>query len=446
LVSFCDLYLMGTQHSELGLYDLRDLWNYVPAGGEIVVTRDKITVSNSPTLEIKNRVLLDDLNPSDLVLNLNLSQVHYSNSEFENAISPKTSLSVPMSPEIKPVTLPATRSYSNRWESRRNTYGSIDEATHLTPKHSKVSSVVLLSPEQFLNQDDLYGGQSFGGFDTMENIQEVSLSEDRDDYLDRMPTTVFRTGSSRTLRTMYANDVDEEEDQGSWVDEKSESIADSNIDEHEEAKTPGASDLIYHPMPVTATPITTDKGIVLLKKLATQYEQKGQLECHVYFTPRTSAEIWPHLIVMVDENWQMIKVLRKALAEMQRTIKIGDREGTHDWIFDYHPNKNIKKIRKELKILFGPRALNFRDSNLKKMIKDSTSDFINKMWILQKSDYSGKQRRGRSRGATSRSKGSMKNRSSSQPTRPSRSISVDLPKGYPRRYHRSTSTRGKKVQ
>jgi len=432
---------MGTQHSDLGLYDLRDLWNYVPAGGEIVVTRDKITVSNTPTLEIKNRVLLDDLNPSDMVLNL--SQIQYSNSQLETVISPEISITLPVSPEIKPVTIPI-RTWSNRWEKKLSTYASIDEGTHLTPKHSKVSSMILLSPDEFLNEDDLYSPQGLGE-DTMENIQEISQSEDRDDYLDRMPTTVFRTSKSMTLRDMYVKDVDDVEDQGSWVDEKSESIVDSNMDENEERKTPAGSDSIYHPMPVTETPITTDKGVVLLKKLATQYEQKGKLECHVYFTPRTSAEIWPHLIVMVDETWQFIKVLRKALAEMQRYIRIGDREGTHDWIFDYDPNKNIKKIRKELKILFGPRALNFRDSNLKKIIKDSTSDFINKMWILQKSEFSGKQRRGRSRGAVSRSKGSVQNRASSQPsTRPGRSISVDLPKGYPRRYHRSTT--GKKVQ
>jgi len=439
---------MGTQHSELGLYDLRDLWNYVPAGGEIVVTREKITVSNSPTLEIKRRVLLHDLKPGDMLVNLPRNM--YSD-DYDPDLTPATSLDRPISPiDVTPLPI---RSNRTRYGSMRSTYGSIDEGRHMTPKHSKVSSLILLNPGQFPSEGDLhYPDLGFGGEDTIPE-PGFTPSMEKLDYLERMPTTLFRTRSSlskdkMTLQRIFAKNPDEAEGQGRhWerlLEQKSVNLLDADIDEHEEVKCVETSDLMYNPSPLATNPITTDKGVVLLKKLATQFEQKGKLECHVYFTPRTSAEIWPHLIVMVDETWHFIKVMRKALAEMQRKINIGDRDGTHDWIFDYHPNREVSKIRKDLKILFGPRALRFRDSNLKKIIKESTSDFVNKMWILQKSSVSDKHRRGRSRGAGSKSR---KNRASSEPsTGRTRSISVDRPKGYPRRFQRDGSFGTKNVQ
>ena len=88
--------------------------------------------------------------------------------------------------------------------------------------------------------------------------------------------------------------------------------------------------------------------------------------------------------------------MRKSIAELQRAINKGDRDGTHDWVFGYHPNKEVRKIKKELKILFGRRAIEFRDSNLKKPIKSMTKDFVNKLWILQKKNIGDNSRRGRS--------------------------------------------------
>jgi len=132
--------------------------------------------------------------------------------------------------------------------------------------------------------------------------------------------------------------------------------------------------------------LKTEEGVVLAKKLATQAEQKGMRECHVYFTPRTSAEIWPPLVVTVGEDWDFLKVMRKSIADLQRSVNKGERDGTHDWLFNYHPNKNIKKMRQDLKVLFGRKVVSFRDSNLKKCVKDVTGDFINKMWILRKDD------------------------------------------------------------
>lgn len=144
--------------------------------------------------------------------------------------------------------------------------------------------------------------------------------------------------------------------------------------------------------------LQNEQGVLLKKKLATQLEQKGMRECHVYFTPRTSAEIWPPLIVTVGEEWDFVKVMRKSIAELQRCINKGDRDGTHDWLFDYHPNKNIKEIKNDLKVLFGPKVICFRCSHLKKCIKDVTTDFINKVWILQKEDDKHYRQRTRSRG------------------------------------------------
>jgi len=439
---------MGTQQSELGLYDLRDLWNYVPVGGEIVVTREKITVSNSPTLEIKRRVLLHDLKPRNKFLNL---QRNMYSDDYDPDLTPATSLDRPISPiDVTPLPI---RSSRTKYGSMCSTHGSIDEGKHVTPKHSKVSSLILLNPGQFTTEGDLhYPYLSFGGEDTNLAPEFTSSVEKLDYNYDRRPTTLFRTRSNisedkMTVQRILAQNPDEAEVQGrDWeklLEQKSENFLDADIDEHQEVKCEESSELMYNPSPVVPDPITTDKGVVLLKKLATQFEQKGKLECHVYFTPRTSAEIWPHLIVMVDETWDFIKVMRKALAEMQRKINIGDRDGTHDWIFDYHPNREVSKIRKDLKILFGPRALRFRDSNLKKIIKESTSDFVNKMWILQKSNVSDKHRRGRSRGASK----SRKSRASSEPsTGRTRSISVDMHNEYPRRFRRQGSYSTKNVQ
>merc|ERR1719461_1558476 len=123
-------------------------------------------------------------------------------------------------------------------------------------------------------------------------------------------------------------------------------------------------------------PIHNEDGRVILKKLATRHEQKGARECQVFFTPRNPTKQWPHLVVTVGESWPWIKIMRKSLAQVQRTLKKGDRGGSHDWVFNYHPNKEIKKIRKELKVLLGARGLEFVGGNLKKPISAATKDFV----------------------------------------------------------------------
>lgn len=138
----------------------------------------------------------------------------------------------------------------------------------------------------------------------------------------------------------------------------------------------------------------TANGVGLQKKITTSYQHKGKLECHVYFTPRTSVEVWPHLAVTVREDWDFLKVMRKSIAEIQRAIKKGDRDGTHDWVFAYEPNKQVKKIKKELRVLFGGMAIEFSDSNLKKKIKTKAEGFVNKMWVLPKKSI-GEQDKGR---------------------------------------------------
>merc|ERR1719461_540315 len=139
-------------------------------------------------------------------------------------------------------------------------------------------------------------------------------------------------------------------------------------------------------------PIHNEDGRVILKKLATSHEQKGARECQVFFTPRNPTRQWPHLIVTVGETWPWIKIMRKSLATIQKSIKKGDRKGTHDWVFGYHPNKDIRKIRKELKVLLGNGGLEFRDGLLKKKVNAATKDFVNKIWVIQKDPRGGRQR------------------------------------------------------
>jgi len=379
---------MGSKQSQLGLYDLRELWSIVPQNGEIVVTRDKITVSNSPSLEIKNRVVHYDYHPGTQSpatggnrrqLMVSLSDLDYVQGE-QYDFTPRSYSGVlhhPLQRNFIPASRYGSTAYSPHKYAKESPSAGEEVKVIRASHHPKVSSVVVLPTEE-----------------TDEEVDEVYKTERESEHFlhERAPTTIFKTrsmdeGDRRELVALLAQHSGDMEapirhwDRQSYDNIKVPMKIEEKLQEHRRVGSKTSPELGERR---NSNPMVTDKGVVLAKKLATKHEQKGKLECHVYFTPRTSAEIWPHLVVTVGEEWDFIKVIRKCLADMQRTIKRGDRCGTHDWIFDYHPNKELWKIKKDLKVLFGRRALTFRDSNLKKQIKEATNEFVNKMWIVTK--------------------------------------------------------------
>jgi len=131
------------------------------------------------------------------------------------------------------------------------------------------------------------------------------------------------------------------------------------------------------------TLILCESGTVIPKKLATQEELDGAILAHVYFTTARSGK-WPPFIISVPKDYNFMKLTRKAIAGMQKTIRKGERP-CHDWIFKYHVNKQIPKMRKELKILFGRKKVEFRGTNLNKGLESAKLDpLVNRFWILPK--------------------------------------------------------------
>jgi len=131
------------------------------------------------------------------------------------------------------------------------------------------------------------------------------------------------------------------------------------------------------------TLVLSESGTVISKKLATQEELHGAILAHVYFTTARSGK-WPPFIISVPKDYNFMKLMRKAIAGMQKTIKKGERP-CHDWIFKYHVNKQVPKMRKELKVLFGGKKVEFRGTNLNKGLESAKLDpLVNRFWILRK--------------------------------------------------------------
>ena len=123
-----------------------------------------------------------------------------------------------------------------------------------------------------------------------ESLKRAS-SADVDYAHERNPTTIFPTsldiGSDSELEGASMQSME------AFFQQQDDQV-DSALESKSDDDTPSKK---------VTSPVTKNlQGQVLLKKLATHYEQKGKLECHVYFTPRTSAEIWPHLVVTVHED------------------------------------------------------------------------------------------------------------------------------------------------
>lgn len=349
---------MGLECSQEKPLNLSVLWGTLPPNAEIVITKEKITISERlslPKLDISTRVIYEDCKIAeehDLWANQSKGisddegsvKECFNSTDWLTSLNSKSSAEAAIQPRIK-------------LDISRTTSIEIENELEMSPEVEIISQ----RPPVF--------------------TQTSSSSDWIDETPERKATTIFTT---------YQDSVTDS-DAGGSVD-----LLLQQQDDAIERKFDGKTDVdITHKEVHRVSPVLTSNGAVLPRKIATVYEQKGKLECHVYFTPRTSAEIWPRLVVTVNEDWNFLKVIRKCIAEIQRAIKMGDRDGTHDWVFAYHPNNQVRKIKKELRVLFGATAIEFRDSNLKKKIKTMTNDFVNKMWVLQKKSI-WEQARGRS--------------------------------------------------
>jgi len=385
---------MGSHFSQSGVVDLDlgTLWDKVPAGGEVIITRDKITISDSPKLDIGKGVLTNDLTPNaGGKLMVSLSDLHYGD-DSETILSPNFKDRNRKHVEEKKLGQSNSGFLLKQAISPRSEF--IPELTaagifHHSTQSKMVESATFSTPETQSDDSDEYGSRF--SKPPYSIFQLPALNVDGQDCLsDRSLTTCFTTRSmaeenvkdlQNFLKQHLGSSPSMEERNSETEPVKVISASGCSNDRTNEDKVG-----LVRVERRNSKVLQNEQGVLLTKKLATQLEQKGMRECHVYFTPRTSAEIWPPLIVTVGEEWDFVKVMRKSIAELQRCINKGDRDGTHDWLFDYHPNKNIKEIKNDLKVLLGPKVISFRGSHLKKCLKDVTADFINKVWILQKED------------------------------------------------------------
>lgn len=143
------------------------------------------------------------------------------------------------------------------------------------------------------------------------------------------------------------------------------------------------------------TLVTTATGKVISKKLATAEELEGCIIAHVFFCTMRGNKNFPPLIISIPKDWPFIKMIRKALAGMQKTLRKGERP-SHDWIYNYHVNKDKPKIMKELKVLVGDKKVEYRGSNLKKKLESAALEpFVNRFWVLPKKPPKSKHYRGK---------------------------------------------------
>jgi len=344
---------MGLEWSQEKLFDLGVLWRALPPNIKIEITREKVTVikkPDPPKLDISTRVINENYNNEeehDLWANLvkqlsddDTGSVKKCFNFTDRMPSMDSNSSVEVIPQL--------------------------QKPDISGVHSAEMEIEMSTPEVKIISPPIFK-QSSSSSDLIGEILERKVATLFDTFVDIV--TDSDGGVSPVLQQQSAKKI----------------------------KPDGKTDVHITPKEVQRlSPVNTANGGFLPKKIAKVYEQKGKLECHVYFTPRTSAQIWPHLTLTVHEDWDFLKIMRKSIAEIQRAIKKGDRDGTHDWVFGYHPNKQVEKIKKELRVLFGGRATEFRGSNLKKKIKPTTKNFVNKMWVLQKKSF-GKQDRDRGR-------------------------------------------------
>jgi len=390
---------MGNHCTQAGFTNLGTLWDTVPAGGEVIITREKVTIKGRPTLDIGKSVVSDSVNPSTYgQLMVSLSEL---TGEDRDAFrSPAIRVIDQRTPEGL-----SQNYYHAKIEDRRSRRGEfIPELTaagvlYNSPTPSKEDSPeIYLTPDSQSEYSIEFSSRLRNETGSLFQLPRIHASG-YENFGDISPTTLFTTSS---IAEQNQNMLDLE----NYLKHQASPTAsvilpaasvESKFDET--VSPPFGPEQLSDEDKVAlirlgrkSAVVTNEEGYILAKKIATQAEQKGMRECHVYFTPRTCADIWPPLVVTVGENWDFVKVMRKAIANLQRSMVKGERDGTHDWLYDYNPNKDIWKIKKDLKVLFGRKIVSFRDSHLKKIVKDVTSDFINKMWILQKDEKNQKAR------------------------------------------------------
>lgn len=364
---------MGSQCSSKA--EISALWDKLPEGRQIIITRDRITISDTPftpaaALEIGSRVVYQDIGDfstgiEDIVINMNNAQCDDDDSSVgrlsqmpTNGHESSASLHTVEREDMVEVFQEVMNPPRNLDEWKLDDYCALsDQPTSNDPAYASTDSFLHeRNPTTYF--PTLLDFEEHG----MEVSEQNDIDNEAINEVEVLTRTMVDNKDAYTPAMSGSEEVDAEKKDWEEVIKMDSVVREKNC----------------------STPVMTENGQIIQKKIATQFEQKGKRECHVYFTPRTASEIWPHLVVTVDETWPLVKVIRKSLAEIQRAIIKGDREGTHDWVFSYHPNKEIRKIKRELKVLFGRKALVCLGGNLKKNIKDMTSDFIIKIWILQK--------------------------------------------------------------
>jgi len=136
--------------------------------------------------------------------------------------------------------------------------------------------------------------------------------------------------------------------------------------------------------------IRTREGFKVNKKLAIREDVgKDNFQVQVHFTPVSQRVKHPPLVVFVKKSWTFLTLIRKAIADLQRTTVEGENP-SFDWVFEYDVNHSIPKLKADIKVIFGPQFLEFRDSLLKKHVGDfveyhmTKETFVIKLWVYPK--------------------------------------------------------------
>jgi len=131
-------------------------------------------------------------------------------------------------------------------------------------------------------------------------------------------------------------------------------------------------------------------GESILKKLVTRREPgPDSIQVQARFTPVSQRMRYSPITVFAKMSWPFLTLVRKALADKQRNTTKGE-DSVFNWIFNYNVNKDIRKIKSELKMVFGPRFIEFRGSHLRKKIADFLDDqtgnasFLINVWVVPK--------------------------------------------------------------
>jgi len=143
------------------------------------------------------------------------------------------------------------------------------------------------------------------------------------------------------------------------------------------------ADLAKIPEPRPVLGIQTRTGEIIKDKLLTQSDRPDHFQAHVYFSYKRAGDVAPNLVLHLPKSWTFLKLVRKSLAVIQR--KISEEDATNIlWVFRYHPNQNLQKIRENIRVIFGEKGVSFRGSNLKKEIGPYLTKFINKFWLQER--------------------------------------------------------------